>query len=89
MILAIAAVTVGLSVGVAVVAAAVVAILVRVLDRDDLERVPSASEGDFCVADLFAALDEFSLTDEPEWWSEFERDFSGFATTWRRGRRPQ
>ena len=89
MILAIAAVTIGLSVAVAFVVAAVVAILVRVLDRDDLEHVPSAAKGDFCVADLFAALDEFSLTDEPEWWPEFERDFAGFATTWRRGRRPQ
>ena len=88
MILAIAAVTVGLSVAVAFVVAAAVAILVRVLDRGDLEHVPSAAGGGFRVADLFAALDEFSLTDEPEWWAEFERDFADFVMTWRRGRRP-
>ena len=84
MILAIAALTVASAVAVAIVAAAGVATLVRVLDRKDLERVPPAAAGDFCVAELFAALDEFSLTDEPEWWPEFERDFADFVTTWRR-----
>jgi hypothetical protein len=88
MILAIAALTVGSAVAVAFVVAAGVATLVRALDRNDLERVPPAAEGDFRVADLFAALDEFSLVDEPEWWPEFEHDFADFVTTWRRGRAP-
>jgi len=89
MILATAAVTVGLTVALMLVVAAVVASLVRALDGNDLEHVPSVPEGDFFVADLFAAMDEFSPTDEPEWWPDFESDFAGFATTWRRERRGQ
>src|SRR5829696_4062276 len=62
MILATVAVTVGVWVAVALIAAVLVAILVRALDRHDLEHFPSAATEGYCVADLFAALDEFSLT---------------------------
>jgi hypothetical protein len=85
--LVIAAGTAGTAVAVVFVAAAVVAVLIRVLDRNDLEHVSTADAGELCVADLFAAADEFSVTEEPDWWLEFERGFADYATAWRRGRR--